>query len=125
VWVERQADEGERRDPLIIERLSQCDVGAEGPSAHEDGSDRLGADAPDRGRDVARLGPSAAVRPARAHDAAEVEAKDGEASGGELRADRPEDRMILAATVPGMRVAHDGSGHGRALRDAEVAFERD
>jgi hypothetical protein len=124
VRIERKSDQGERGNPLVADRLAQRDVRAERPSADEDRAGRLVADPSDRRRDVMGLGPAAPVRPARAHDAAEVEAQDHEAARGELGANGPQDRVVLAAAVPRMRMAHDGSGHRLAAGEPKVPLER-
>ena len=65
---------------------------------------------PTAGARVAELVPAAAVAALRAHDAAEVEPQDGAAvRGGELVADRPQQRVVLRPAVARVRVAQDGA----------------
>ena len=123
VRAERHADQHERGDAVVVERLAQRDVGAERPPAHHGGQVRgLLADALDRARTSRSSSRPAAVRAARAHDPAEVEPQHGEAARArELVAQRPQDRVVLAAAVPWVGVAEHGGAAGRRVGRAAIS----
>ena len=99
-------EQRERADPLVLERFAQGDARAERPAEHERRTLRALADAPIAARTSRSSSLPAAVRAARAHRAAEVEDEGCEASlARQLVPDRPQDGVVLAASVPGMGVA--------------------
>ena len=103
---ERRADQCQCSGPVVVERGAHRDDGPERPPRQERRDVRRPlAHQVDRGADVAHLEPTASVGAARAHHPAEVEGEDREAAVSELVPKRPQDRMVLAPAVPGMRVA--------------------
>ena len=106
--VERQTDERQARDAFVRDRLSERDGRPEGPSADEGRALRFLADPPYRGLDVLDLGVPSRVGPGAPHRPPEVEREDDESTRSELVAERPQDRMILAPAVAGVRVTHHG-----------------
>ena len=117
VGAQRHAEQREGGDPAVVQRLAQGDARAERPATgHRRKVGGLLADPRDGRTCVTDLVAATAVRAARAHHAAEVEQQDGEAADpGELVAQGPHDRVVLAATVLGMGVAQDRrSPEGRA-----------
>lgn len=96
---------------------------AEGPAAHEDLTVDFLLDPADRGAHVLQLVYSAAMASARAHDATEVERNHGEPPGGQLVADRPEERVVLAPAELWMRMADDCWGPGLTVRKTDLTLQ--
>jgi hypothetical protein len=123
--IEGEPDQREGGDALVADRLPQRDEGPERPPAHQDRSRRVLTNAVDRCRDVACLRPPRPVCPAGSHHTAKVETEDDEATRRQVRPDRPQDRMIPAPAVAGVRMANHRARDRLALREAQVALQRD
>ena len=125
--AERRRDGGKGGDGRIGRR--QGHDGAEGVASEAEAS---GVDAGPRGKEVeggddvglfiavAAIGAFAAAR------SAEVESKGRETARRQSPANGDDDVVVHVAAVEGMRMTHDGPGHGRAEGiggDMEHAFE--
>ena len=125
--LQRDADQHQGGDAFIVDRFPQRDVGAERPTAHHAGQVRgLHAHALDRGAHITDLVPAAAVGAFRSHVPPEVEAQHGELPGPrEFVPQRPQDGVVLAATVPWMGMTQHGRGARRLIGEPQLAFEPD
>ncbi len=106
-------------------RLAQRDAGAERPAADDDGQvRRLLPNPGDGGVHVAHLIETAAVGASGSHHAPEVEGQHGHtAVSGELVPQGPEDRMVLAAPVAGVRVADRRRAADLPVGQPQLSFE--
>ena len=127
---EGESDEDEGgHGPIVLDRGPDRDIGAEGPP--EDGLSarprRPRRGRADRGHRVAYLVAAPAVGAGlRPHDTAEVEGEHGEpAVRGQLVAQRPQQRVVLATAVPRVRMADHRRPPRRALGHPELALQAD